>query len=238
MPSLRKILLGLLLLVVVSHAEEIYATFTVKAQKSASLAFNASGVVEKVNVDVGSIVKKGEPLANLESNDIRANMDVTQTALKYAKRDYNRQLKVKNIIDQSRLDGYAFKYENAKAQLMYQQALLDKTILDAPFDGLITFKEVEVGDTVSGLMLKTVLKIESEHARKLLIEFDQKYWRVVKEGLVFKYQVDGDETLYEGRITKVYPSADTQSRKITAEVKAEDIPVGLFGTGSIVVETK
>jgi len=238
MPSLRKILLGLLLLAVVSHAEEIYATFTVKAQKSASLAFNASGVVEKVNVDVGSIVKKGEPLANLKSNDIRANMDVTQTALKYAKRDYNRQLKVKNIIDQSRLDGYAFKYENAKAQLMYQQALLDKTILDAPFDGVITFKEVEVGDTVSGLMLKTVLKIESEHARKLLIEFDQKYWRVVKEGLVFKYQVDGDETLYEGRITKVYPSADAQSRKITAEVKAEDIPVGLFGTGSIMLETK
>ena len=33
------------------------------------------------------------------------------------------------------LTAYVFKYENAKAQLIYQQALLDKTLLKAPFDG-------------------------------------------------------------------------------------------------------
>jgi len=236
--NLRKLIFGLLFLAVSLHAEGIYATFTVEAEQSANLAFNASGVVEKVNVEVGSVVHKGDLLANLESNDIRASLQIAKTALKYTKRDYDRQLKVKQILDKARLDSYAFKYESAKAQVIYDQALLDKTILDAPFDGVIFFKEVEVGDTVSGMMLKTVLKIQSQHARKLLLSFDQKYWKSVKQGALFKYKVDGDETLYEGKITKVYPSADPQNRKINAEIKTEDIPVGLFGTGSIVVEAK
>ena len=64
------------------------------------------------------------------------------------------------------LTAYLYKYENAKAQLIYQQALLDKTLLKAPFDGLITQKSVEVGDVVSGAMIRTVLKIQSIHERK------------------------------------------------------------------------
>jgi len=236
--NFNKIVLGMLFIVLFARADDVYSTFTVEASRSASLAFNASGVVGKVSTDVGAIVKKGDVLATLKSDDIRASLHVTKTALKYAKRDYNRQMKVKNIINKSQLDKYTFKYENAKAQQVYQQALLDKTVLKAPFDGIITYKNLEVGDTVSGMVLRTVLKIESEHSRKLIIKFDQKYWKSVKVGLVFKYKVDGDETDYNGKISKVYPTANPKDRKMTAEIEAEDIPVGLFGTGYIVVDAK
>ena len=64
-------------------------------------------------------------------------------------------------MDASKFDTYAFKYENSKAQMAYQQALLDKTQLKAPFDGVIYEKSVEVGDVVSGAMIRTVMKIQS-----------------------------------------------------------------------------
>lgn len=235
---MKKIFLGVLLFAAVLHAEEIYATFTVEAKQNAKLAFNASGVVGKVNVDVGSVVKKGAVLAALKSEDIRARYEIAKTALKYAKRDYERQFKVKQILDKAKLDQVSFKYDNAKAQLLYQKALLDNTVLEAPFDGIITYKNVEVGDTVSSVRLSTVLKIQSLHARKLLLSFDQKYWKVVKPGAVFRYKVDGDDTPREGRISKVYPSADPKDRKMHAEVPVTDIPVGLFGTGEIIVNPK
>jgi multidrug resistance efflux pump len=160
-------------------------------------------------------------------------LNIATTALKYAKRDYERQAKVKKLLDASRFDTYAFKYENAKAQAVYQQVLLDKTVLKAPFGGVIYEKSIEVGDVVSGAMIRTVLKIQSLKKRKLVLEIDQKYWKVIKPGLIFRYQVDGDDREYQGKISKVSPYADDANRKIRAEVESEGFTPGLFGEGSI-----
>jgi len=142
-PIKKTILTILLLASALLQAEEAYATFTVEAKQHANLAFNASGVVDKVTVTVGSIVHKGDLLAFLESKDIRAALEIRKTTLKYAKKEYDRLFSIKHILDEANLDGVRFKYENAKVQLDYQQAILDKTILHAPFDGMITFKNVE-----------------------------------------------------------------------------------------------
>ena len=231
-------LFTLLLLVVVLNADEVYSTFNVEADKSASLAFDAGGIVKKVVVDISSIVKKGEVLAVLNNSDIKAMLESAKTTLKFATRDYNRQLKIRKLIDASKFDGYAYKYEDAKNKLAYQQALYDKTFLRAPFDGVIFSKDIEVGDTVSGLMLKTVFKIQTNSERKLILEFDQKYWKRVKLGQTFKYSIDGDDNTYEGIITKLFPQANSNNRKIKAEVQARGFLVGLFGDGYIIISEK
>jgi len=235
---MRKIFILLTLVLLTAQAKEIYATFTVQADKSANLAFSSSGIVDAVKVDIGSVVKKGDVLAKLQNDDYKASLNITKTALKYAKRDYDRHKKVKSIIDQSQLDKVASKYANAKAQLTYKQALLNKTILKAPFDGIIYDKAIEVGDAVSGAMIRTVFKIQSHHDRKLLVEFDQKYWTDVKVGDTFSYKIDGSDNTYQGVISKIYPTIDAQQRKIKAEVKAKDFIVGLFGDGTIITKEK
>lgn len=233
---MKKMMMGLLLLSVMIQAKEVYATFTVAAEKSANLAFTSSGIVDNILIDVATVVKEGDVLAELQSADLKAALNIARTSLKYAKKEYDRQLEVKHLVDESRLDSYAYKYENAKAQMEYQQALLDKTLLKAPFDGIIYEKSVEVGDVVSGAMLRTILKIQSLHQRKLILEFDQKYWKDIKVGQTFHYSVDGDTKMYTGKIFNVYPFADSGNRKIVAEVKANDFTPGLFGEGYIDVD--
>jgi RND family efflux transporter MFP subunit len=235
---MKKIFLTLLILVNLSQAENIYATFDVAAQKSANLAFTASGIVQKVDVDIGSVVKENQILALLDNADIKAMLQKTKIALKFASRELKRQEKIKNLIDASKYDKVLSKYENAKASVAYQQALYEKTILKAPFEGIIYDKAIEVGDAVSGLMLKTVFKIQSLHERKLILEFDQKYHNIVKIGQTFKYKVDGDSKTYRGVISKIYPYANFDNRKIKAEVQAKDFTVGLFGDGMILVDGK
>jgi len=230
---MNKFLILCTLLVVSLNAEEIYATFDVHADQSASLAFSSSGIVRSMNVDIGSRVKKDALLAELVNDDIKAMVEVTKIALKYAKSDYERQEKVKQHINESVFDSYAYKYDNAKVQLQYQETLLDKTFLRAPFDGVITAKYVEIGDVVSGQMITEVFDIQSLNERKLILKFDQKYHKNVKVGDSFKYKVDGDDRTYSGTIYKIYPTIDSKSRKMLAEVKAESFPVGLFGDGYI-----
>ena len=215
------------------NAEEIYATFDIEAQKSASLAFSSGGIIEKMNVDIGSTVKKDELLAELLNDDIKAMVEVSTVALKYAKSDYERQKKVQQHINESLFDSFAYKYDNAKVQLRYQESLLAKTYLHAPFDGIITAKRVEVGDVVSGQMITEVFDIQSLKERKLVLKFDQKYHQKVKVGDSFNYKVDGDDSTYSGTIYKIYPTIDSKSRKMLAEVIAEHFPVGLFGDGYI-----
>jgi len=215
------------------NAEEIYATFDIEAQKSASLAFSSGGIIEKMNVDIGSTVKKDELLAELLNDDIKAMVEVSTVALKYAKSDYERQKKVQQHINESLFDSFAYKYDNAKVQLRYQESLLAKTYLRAPFDGVITAKRVEIGDVVSGQMITEVFDIQSLKERKLVLRFDQKYHQKVKVGDSFKYKVDGDDSTYSGTIYKIYPTIDSKSRKMFAEVKAQGFPVGIFGDGYI-----
>ncbi len=231
---MRKVLVGLFLIIFSLSGAEVYTTFNVEAGRSANLAFISSGIVENVNVDIGSVVKEKDVLASLQNSDIKAMLESAEITLKYAKKDFDRQIKIKNLIDEAKFDTFAYKYENAKSQLVYQQALYNKTFLKAPFEGIIYEKDIEIGDAVSGMMLKTVFKIQSVKKRKLILEFDQKYNKIVKAGQTFKYSVDGDQKVYEGIISKVYPHANTNNRKIKAEVIAEGFMVGLFGDGIII----
>ena len=244
---MKKIIIGLMSLVLVMSADEVYANFRVDAAKSANLAFDASGVIKNVFVDVSSVVKKGDKLAELYSDDIKASLDIAKVAvqsaevvLKFAQKDYDRQVIIKHLIDEAQFDKYAQNYESAKvalisakANLAYRQALYDKTILYAPFDGVIFEKIVEVGDVVNGMVLRTIFKIQSQNDRKLILELDQKYWKSVAVGQTFKYTMDGDKQVYEGKLTNVYPHANDLNRKLNAEVKAKDFIVGLVGNGTI-----
>ena len=248
--KMKKIILGSLLLVVSLFGESIYATFDVEAKQSANVAFNHGGIVDKIFVDIGSIVKKNDNLAILNNNDVKAMLHIHQTALKYAKKDYDRQVKIKSMIDKAKFDQHENIYENAKAQVIYQKAILNKTILKAPFDAVVISKEIESGNVVSGQQAKTAFKLQSINERKLVLQFDQKYHQNViltflvlqfdqkyhqnvKIGDIFNYHIDGDNSTYSGEIIKIYPYADTKTRKIKAEVLTRDIIVGLFGDGYI-----
>jgi RND family efflux transporter MFP subunit len=232
----KALALALLLCFTNAQAKEIYATFTVHAKQKANLAFNYSGIVKELRVDIMSVVKKNDILATLVSDDLVATNDASKVTLKYATLDYERHqdLYKNKLIDKALLDKYAMAYEAIKAHIQIEKAVYAKTILRAPFDGVITKRMIELGDVVSGQMLKTAFNIQSQHARILVVELDQKYSSDIYIGDIFIYKVDGDDTQYEGKIYRIYPEANSDNRKIALQVIAKDLKVGLFGEGKII----
>jgi len=249
MIQFKRILIGLMSVITFINAQEVYVTFNIEAEQSANLAFYTGGLVKKIHVDVSSVVKKGDKLIELQNDDLKASLKIakanlqnTQVTLKFAKKDYERQLLIKDLIDEAKFDQYILHYErakvavsSAKANLSYQQSLLNRTIILAPFNGVIFEKSVEVGDVVSGMMIRTVLKIQSQKRRNLILEFDQKYWKSVQRGDTVTYNVNGDKKTYTGKISKVYPYSNEKNRKIKAELQTKNFVVGLFGDGYIKV---
>jgi len=88
---MKKMIFSFMLLILNMQAEEVYATFSVQADQSANLAFTSSGIVNNISVDVATIVKKDDILAQLQNADLKAALNIASTSLKYAKREYDRQ---------------------------------------------------------------------------------------------------------------------------------------------------
>ena len=228
---MKKIIL-IAILTVVSYAQGIYATFNVVPKKEATLAFSTNGMVANIRVDIGSEVAKKQILASLENSDLQAYVAKARAGLEFAKKSYNRALKARDVQNRAIFDKFDFEYKSAKANLALALANYNKSILKAPFSGIITAKAVEVGDVVSAMAPRMLFKIESK-AKKLVLEFDQKYLSSVKVGDIFKYKLDGKEQVYSGKIVKIYPTVDMQKRTAKAEVEADNLASGLFGDGTI-----
>ena len=246
-----KPLIPLMLLAVVSlFAEEVYTTFDVEAQRRSDLTLTSTGVIQTLGADVGDRVKKGDVLLSLENRDLELSVELARAELersriehRFAKQTYERYSKVRDVIDDDLYEQYLLGYEKsvaalnaAKASLAYKQALLEKSILRAPYDGVIAQRHKEIGDGVSGARIEPVFTLIDTSKVKLILSFDEKYWQKVKAGSKVTYRVDGSDERYSGTIAKVYPTVDSKSRKATAELYAEGLRPGLFGEGMIEVE--
>ncbi len=214
------------------QAAGVFATFETTAQKSAKLAFSSSGIVKKIYVDVGSKVKKGDILATLHNEDLVALTATARSQAKFATQEYNRYAQVKDYINASQLDSYKLKKENALTQLRYNESVLYKTTLKAPFDGVITAKTIEEGDVVT-VQAATAFKMQSVGPMKLVIKYDARYYNDVKVGQSYIFQIGGMGAKYKATIVKIYPTIDEKTQMVIAEANIKNMPSGLFGAGTI-----
>ncbi len=229
---MKKSLMVLGLCLCALWGEDVYAIFNVKAVQDSNLALDSTGIVEGIFVDVDSVVKKGDKLLTLANKDKQAQLEATKEQYVFAKKQYDRYLKSGDVVDKNSLDQYYSNFKKLEADYSYYQATYNKTILKAPFDGTIAEKKVELGDGVSGN--GTALFRLVSNNKKIVLQFDSKYVDKVKVGDLFEYAIDGTGAKKTATITKIYPTIDDSTRKMTAEAAVDSsMKPGLFGDGFI-----
>ena len=245
---MNKILLFLLSAAVALCAQErIYASFDVAPAKDAQLALKAVGIVKTVNVEIGSTVKRGDVLLELENESEKLavklaqnDLESAQTAKAHAKSVLDKFKLVQSVSSKQAFENAEFDFKNAalaenraRLALNLAQKRLEDTRLLAPFDGTISAKSIEVGEGVGGVAQK-LMSIFSYPDVKLKLSFDEKFKDRVKIGSEFIYKLDGQIEERRGEISLIYPTIDTKNGKIYAEVRAQNLTPGLFGEGYIV----
>ena len=245
---MNKILLFLLSAAVVLCAQDkIYASFDVAAAKDAQLALKAVGIVKTVNVEIGSAVKRGDVLLELENDSEKLavklaqnDLESAQTAKAHTKSVLDKFKLVQSVSSKQAFENAEFDFKNAalaenRAHLALNlaQKRLEDTRLLAPFDGTISGKSIEVGEGVGGVAQK-LMSVFSYPDVKLKLSFDEKFKDRVKIGSEFIYKLDGQNEERRGKISLIYPTIDTKNGKIYAEVQARNLMPGLFGEGYIV----
>ena len=168
------------------------------------------GFVERVEVDRGSVVKKGQLLLELVAPEMKAQLaevEAKAQAIESQRAEAEAKLAgveallerlrqaattagavagIEVIQAQKSADALKSQITSIQSQAKATRAsaaaiteLIGYLKVTAPFDGVIFEKAVEVGDVVNGMVLRTIFKIQSKSERKLVLEFDQKYWKSV-----------------------------------------------------------
>ena len=227
---MKKIQLMIILLTNILFAD-VYATYEVKALNEASLNVSTSGIVSKINTDIGNQVKKGEVLLSLNDSEEKANLEISKNEYKFLLTQYERYKKSAEVFDKNSLDKLESELKSAKDLITLNEAKLSKMKIIAPFSGVISEKNIEVGD-MSNNNEKALLKLVSNE-KKLLLAFDSKFAQDVKAGDMFCLNSNKEENKTCVEIYKIYPALNNE-KKLNAEAYGVDLKIGNFGDGLII----
>jgi RND family efflux transporter MFP subunit len=187
------------------------------------LAPSAPGRIEKINVEIGNNVSKGQVLALMD----RTNLEQSHINLMKLETDFKRleTLKQSNSIADQQYDQMKSAYEIAKTSYQF---LLDNTQLKAPFSGVVSGKYFEDGEIYSGAPVATVGKpaivsIIQINQLKALIGIASNYYPLVSTGM--KADVKSEiypDLSFSGEIYRIYPTIDNATKTFTVEVKIQN----------------
>ncbi len=163
---------------VIDHIEGIDVIGSLSPKFFSDVKSEYAGIVTEVNVNEWVRVKRGTPLARIDTQEMeillqkaeaavemaKANLLQTEVARNRSEREYDRLLKLKEVglVTQQNLDDGLTEKEAASARiaaakaqlraaeedLQHIKTRLSKTIIRSPMDGIVSFRGVNVGDLV------------------------------------------------------------------------------------------
>ena len=224
---------------------ELVATGYVVAQVKAAVASKATGRLRILNVEEGDSIKTGGVLAELDNDDIRAELDLARANLRRAQADS--VAAAKNFERQKKLfeNGHATEetYEAAtawyarsvadveamRAGVRGSEVALENTIIRAPFDGTVLNKHADVGEMVAPFASASSSKgavVTMADMKSLEVEADVSEANIqkVKVGAPCEIVLDAyPEHAYQGYVNKIVPTADRSRATVLTKIAFADI---------------
>ena len=187
-------------------------TSTVQAYVKNNIAPQMAGRINKINVEIGDFVTKGQVLAEMD----KAQLLQAQLQLQNQEVELNRlkALYEAGGLSQSDYDAIEMSYNVAKAQT---ENLLENTVLRSPVNGVVTARNYDAGDMYA--MASPIYTVEQIKPVKLLVGISESDYTKVKKGDSVEITADAiPGTTFYGKIEKIYPTIDPTTRTFTVEV--------------------
>jgi multidrug efflux system membrane fusion protein len=227
----------------------------VQPRYESRLGFRVGGKVIARKVDVGTVVRRGQLLMQLDASDFqlaqaqaKASVSAADSTLSLAQADLNRyrELRQKNFVSQAVLESKEAAYkaalanhEQATVGLRVQANQSSYTSLMADADGVVTGIDAEVGQVVSpGMPVVRIARTGEKEIRVSIPEDQVAKLKRISDVTVRTWA--NPELVLEGRLRELSPMADPATRTFTAKIAlpkaGSDIQLGMTATVSFASE--
>ena len=214
----------------------ISTTGTIFPKQESMISPKTSGRIEKLYVDEGDRVEKGQPLVELEQERLRIVVKETEASLKEARAQLknleatvkrNQKLFEQGVVDSQWFDDTSTERDLAEARVQRAQATLERaeqdlkdSIITAPFDGFIVEKMMNEGEMATTMPPSNIFHLVDTSTVKIECGVNEEKRRSIKVGKEVVIELDAySGEVFTGTITVVNPKVDPNSR--TFKIKIE-----------------
>lgn len=226
--------------------QELILPGNIQAFTDAPIYARTNGYLKKWYVDIGAHVKSGQLLAEIDTPEVdqqlqqaRANLNTAQANYRLSQITANRYQELKNTDSVAKQDvdnavgdfqAKAAMVASSEYQVKYLEQLESFKRIYAPFDGVITARNTDIGQLIdsgsSGGAAKALFQIAATRTLRVYINVPQQYSQSAKTGL------NADLTLaelpgrkFKGRLVRNAESIAASSRTLLVEVDVDN-PTG------------
>lgn len=215
-------------------------TATVEPELINNISTSTPNRIKQILVDEGYNVSKGQTIAILDDVNITSyeiQVANAKANLDNVKQNYDRAVKLLEIGGgtQQSVDQMKLQLTNAENALAAAERTLknvqENTILTTPISGVVTARNYDPGDMTGALPIVTVAQVNPV---KIIINVPESELSKVNKGMDASITFDtyGNET-FNGKITMVSPTVDTNSRTFGVEITLQNndnrVLPGMFG---------
>jgi RND family efflux transporter MFP subunit len=236
--------------VTVVHPQKVSITIPVlpgqtQAYTDAPIFAQTSGYLKKWYFDIGAKVKAGDVLAEIDTPEVdqelaqaQAQLKVAQAALNLAEVTYRRSqdLFSRRVIAVEDFDTAADTYRENQATVMADQANINQLealeafkIVRAPFNGIVTARNTDIGDYIASGSGSQLFRMQQISPLRVYVNVPQAFADLVKIG------TEGDLALDEfpgrkflGHVTNTARAIDPTSRTLLTELQVPNETGELF----------
>jgi RND family efflux transporter MFP subunit len=214
-------------------AQTLFLPGTLQGFVQSPISARASGYLKRWTRDIGAKVERGELLAEIEAPEIDQQLsqalavrEQTASGLDLAKTTLTRWegLRKKDVVSQQDLDERRSAVVQSQANLAAAEAnvqrlrqLEDFKRVTAPFSGVITRRNVDIGDLIDSSRL--LFTLSQTDPLRVYVSVPQAYAQLVKTGqpvVVTQAELPGRRFL--GTLVRTAASIDTATRTMQLEV--------------------
>ena len=214
----------------------IHTTGAIFPKQESMISPKVSGRIEKLYVDEGDQVKKGQPLVMLEQERIRIGVKESEASLKETEAQLknlqatlkrNQRLFEEGVIGSQQFDDTTTERDLAEARVQRAEAVLERmqqdlkdSVITAPFDGFIVEKMMNEGEMATTMPPSNIFHLVDTSRIKIECGITEGKRKSIKVGEEVLVTVDAyPDEVFTGKITTVNPKIDLKSR--TFKIKTE-----------------
>lgn len=202
----------------------IEANGTVIANESVELRPEVSGRLTYLNVPEGRHISQGTVLARINSADLAAQVQRSRVQLQLAEANEQRlrTLLEAGGVNQVDYDAVVNQVNTLRADIAYTQTLIDKTVIRAPFSGVIGLRQVSPGAYVSPATV--IASIQQLGRSKIDFTLPEQYNDLIRVGGKVDVETDAaGEGRHKATIIAMEPQAIRETRNLIVRAVLDSI---------------
>lgn len=203
--------------------ETFSAVGSLEANESVDIKSEIDAIVEKIEFDEGSAVKKGQPLILFDATKWRAQFQQAKAELENARvrADRSEKLLKSDSVSQQEYDDAHAEARRAEAIYNLLDARLKETLIVAPFDGLVSERLVSPGAYAKAG--DALVRLVDLNPIKVSFGVPERYLTDLKPGQKVNIRVASlKNKAFEGEVYFIDPQVDVLTRTIKVKARIDN----------------